>query len=110
MMRAVVPQNPITLDSKVLVKFMPKMPAIMAPRPAAKLPMERVSSRRLTYKVPAQLSRGILPPSNIISQKCIHTILLIQYGLFICEKATFLLANPPKPRASPEMSYNVTEQ
>ena len=48
MMKAVVPQKPITLASKVLVKFMPKMPAIMAPRPAAKLPMERVSSNLLT--------------------------------------------------------------
>ena len=49
-MKAVVPQNPITLASKVLVKFMPNMPAIMAPRPAAKLPIERVSSSRFTCR------------------------------------------------------------
>lgn len=48
-MKAVVPQKPMTLASNVLVKFMPKMPAIIAPNPAAKLPMDRVSSKRLTW-------------------------------------------------------------
>jgi len=49
-MAAVVPQKPITLFSSVDRRFMPKMPATIAPSAAAKLPMLSVSSRRLTCK------------------------------------------------------------
>eukprot|EP00955_Chlamydomonas_euryale_P089278 364449-Chlamydomonas_euryale.AAC.6 len=47
-MHADTPQKPSTLDSSMLRMFMPKMPATMAPSAAAKLPIESVSSRRLT--------------------------------------------------------------
>ena len=47
-MPAVVPQKPIMLSSKVERRFMPKMPATIAPNAAEKLPMLRVSSNRFT--------------------------------------------------------------
>ena len=44
-----VPQKPMMLSSKVERRFMPKMPATIAPNAALKLPMLRVSSNRFTY-------------------------------------------------------------
>ena len=61
-MAPVVPQKPITLSSKVERKFMPKMPAIIAPMAAAKLAMESRSSRRLTcnkFRAAEQLSGDV---------------------------------------------------
>jgi len=48
-MAAVVPQKPMILSSSVDFKFMPKMPAIMAPMPAAKPAIDNVNSSLLTY-------------------------------------------------------------
>ena len=48
-MAAVVPQKPMILSSSVDFKFMPKMPAIMAPMPAAKPAIDKVNSSLLTY-------------------------------------------------------------
>ena len=47
-MAAVVPQKPMILSSSVDFKFMPKMPAIMAPMPAAKPAIDKVNSSLLT--------------------------------------------------------------
>ncbi len=47
-MAAVVPQKPMILSSNVDFKFMPKMPAIMAPMPAAKPAIDKVNSSLLT--------------------------------------------------------------
>lgn len=44
----VVPQKPMMLSSSVDLKFMPNIPATMAPSAAAKLPMLRVNSSRFT--------------------------------------------------------------
>lgn len=48
-MAAVVPQKPMILSSSVDFRFMPKMPAIMAPMPAAKPAIDKVNSSLLTY-------------------------------------------------------------
>ena len=57
-MPTVVPQKPTTLFSRVDRKFMPKMPATMAPTPAEKLPMLSVSSSLLTCNRMAQITTG----------------------------------------------------
>ena len=49
---AVVPQNPIILSSSVDFKFIPNIPAIIAPIPAAKPAMDSVSSSRFTCRPP----------------------------------------------------------
>lgn len=54
---AVVPQNPIMLSSRVDFKFMPNIPAIIAPMPAANPAMDSVSSSRFTC-IPPDAATG----------------------------------------------------
>ena len=64
-MAPVVPQKPITLSSKVERKFMPKIPAIIAPMAAAKLAMDSRSSRRLTCNKVQAAVRLMLGPGKV---------------------------------------------
>ena len=74
-----MPQKPTTLASHVEVRFMPNIPAIMAPRPAAKLPMDSVSSSRFTYmrtlplNIPSKPSR----PQVVLTLLLLHPLVLL---------------------------------
>ena len=85
-MPTVVPQKPTTLFSRVDRKFMPKMPATIAPIPAEKLPMLNVSSSLLTCTM-------IANPFSIDGNKgCGRTIEACQcltiypQGMYCCKR------------------------
>ena len=74
----VVPQNPITLISSVLLKFIPNIEATIAPRAAANEAMERSNSRRLTSnrradkETPMDSSKSRAPASNLSASDCCY--------------------------------------
>ena len=70
-----MPQKLYTLCSSMLFMFIPKMPATMAPTAAEKLPMDKVSSSRLTSnrralrETPMDSSRSRAPEQRHASGK-----------------------------------------